>query len=117
MVAEAGNGQEAVELARSLQPDVILMDLKMPVMDGLQAVRLITKENPAARVIMLTLYFQNSYLLDALKAGARGYLLKDLDEQSLIKTIWDVYRNGARLDPRLTARLLGEFRRLSEITG
>jgi NarL family two-component system response regulator LiaR len=114
VVGEAKNGQEAVDLACRLKPDVILMDINMPVLDGVQATRLITEENPSARVIILTMYRQDQYVLEAIKAGARGYLLKDIDEQVLVDAVHAVRRGEAMINPSLATRVLDEFRRLSQ---
>jgi len=104
VVGEAENGRQAVKLARRLKPDVVLMDINMPDLDGVQATHLICELNPACRVIILTMYRQDQYVFEAIKAGARGYLLKD---------IFTVQRGEALVDPSLAARLLDEFRRLS----
>ena len=79
VVAEAEDGGQAVALARTTQPDVILMDIVMPDVDGVEAIRQIMAEMPAARIIALTMYRQEQYMLDAIRAGARGYLLKTVD--------------------------------------
>jgi DNA-binding NarL/FixJ family response regulator len=114
VVGEAENGQEAVDLARRLKPDVILMDINMPVLDGVQATSFITEKAPSMRVIILTMYRQDRYVFEAIKAGARGYLLKDIDEQELIDAIRAVHRGEALINPGLATRLLDEFRRLSQ---
>jgi len=116
VVGEAENGREAVKLARRLKPDVVLMDINMPDLDGVQATHLICELNPACRVIILTMYRQDQYVFEAIKAGARGYLLKDIDEHQLIEAIFTVQRGEALVDPCLAARLLDEFRRLSSQT-
>jgi DNA-binding NarL/FixJ family response regulator len=118
VVGEAENGQEAVEMAQQLRPDVILMDVNMPVLDGVQATRFIVEAasaaDPAMRVIILTMYRQDRYVFEAIKAGARGYLLKDVDEQELVEAIQAVSRGEALINPSLAASLLDEFRRLSQ---
>ncbi len=114
VIGEAENGQEAVELTRRLKPDVVLMDISMPVMDGVEATRLIMAHEPTARIIILTMYRQDQYVFEAIKAGARGYLLKDIDEQELVDAVRAVHRGEALIDPGLAARLLEEFRRLSQ---
>ncbi|RCK72112.1 MAG: DNA-binding response regulator [Anaerolineae bacterium] len=113
VVGEAENGRQAVKLARRLKPDVVLMDINMPDLDGVQATHLICEFNPACRVIILTMYRQDQYVFEAIKAGARGYLLKDIDEHQLVEAIFTVQRGEALIDPSLAARLLDEFRRLS----
>jgi len=115
VVGEAENGRQAVKLARKLQPDVILMDINMPVWDGVQATSLIIDANPSARVIILTMYRQDQYVFQAIKAGARGYLLKDIDEQDLVAAIRAVHRGEALIDPSLAVKLLDEFRRVSQL--
>ena len=117
VVGEAENGRDALELAQKLRPDVILMDINMPVLDGVQASRLISESMPSSRVIMLTMYRQDGYVFEAIKAGAQGYLLKDADEQELIDTVKAVYRGEALIDPGLASRVLDEFRRLSQLPG
>ncbi len=114
VIGEATNGREAVELARRLKPDVVLMDIQMPVLDGVQATRLIMEHDPSARVIMLTALQQDAYVFDAIKAGARGYLLKDADVDELLEGIQAVHRGDALINARLAARVLDEFRRLSQ---
>jgi DNA-binding NarL/FixJ family response regulator len=114
VVGEAENGLKAVEKARQLKPDVILMDLRMPVLSGIEATGYITEMDPTIRIIMLTAHAKDEYLLDALKAGACGYLLKDVDVQTLIKSIQAAYRGETLLDSFLTAQLCEEFRRLSQ---
>ncbi|MGB9521759.1 MAG: response regulator, partial [Anaerolineales bacterium] len=113
VIGEAENGRQAVQMAQRLKPDVVLMDIQMPQLDGVQATHLITTNNPAIQVIILTMYRQDQYVFEAIKAGARGYLLKDMDENELIKAIQSVHRGEALVDTVLAARLLDEFRRLS----
>jgi len=114
VVGEAENGEEAVALALRLKPDVVLMDIRMPVMDGVEATRRIAASVPSARIIILTMYRQDQYVFEAIKAGARGYLLKDIDEQELVDAVRAVHRGEALIDPGLATRLLEEFRRLSQ---
>ena len=116
VVGEAENGQEAVQLAQELQPDVILMDINMPLLDGVQATSMITEADPSMRVVILTMYRQDRYVFEAIKAGARGYVLKDADEQELVETVRAVHRGEALIDPGLATKVLDEFRRLSHIT-
>jgi NarL family two-component system response regulator LiaR len=113
VVGEAQNGQEAVALAARLRPDVILMDINMPVLDGVQATRTICGQNPEIKVIILTMYRQENHLFDAVSAGARGYLLKDVDWRELLDAIRRVHGGEALINPALAARMLDEFRRLA----
>ena len=109
VIAEAKNGAEAVELARTARPDVILMDIVMPDIDGVEAIRQILRETPSARIIALTMYRQEQYMLDAIRAGARGYLLKTVDAQELIAAIEAVHRGDYLIDPIIAAHVLSEF--------
>jgi DNA-binding NarL/FixJ family response regulator len=115
VVGEAEDGREAVKLAWQLQPDVILMDINMPVLDGVQATHLIVEADPSVRVIILTMYRQDRYVFEAVKAGARGYLLKDIDEQGLVVAIRAVHQGDALINPSLAVKLLDEFRRLGQM--
>jgi len=116
VVGEAENGQVAVDLAHQLKPDVILMDINMPVLDGVQATSFITENTQDVRVIILTMYRQDRYVFEAIKAGARGYLLKDIDEEELVKAVRVVQQGEALIDPGLAAKLLNEFRRMGTAT-
>jgi DNA-binding NarL/FixJ family response regulator len=109
VVAEAENGAQAVALARTAQPDVILMDIVMPDMDGVEAIRQIMRATPATRIIALTMYRQEQYMLDAIRAGARGYLLKTVDACDLIAAIEAVHRGDYLIDPISAARVLSEL--------
>jgi len=109
VVAEAQNGREAVALACATQPDVILMDIVMPEMDGVQAIREIMRQIPTSRIIALTLYRQEGYMLGAIRAGARGYLLKTVDAKELITAIEAVHRGDYLIDPIIAARVLSEL--------
>lgn len=106
IVAEATDGQEAVALARAHRPDVILMDIQMPVLSGIEASRQILAELPETAIIMLTMYGNDRNLADALGAGARGYLLKNADEETLFSAIHAARRGEAPVDPAMIAALL-----------
>ncbi|MBI4790307.1 MAG: response regulator transcription factor [Chloroflexi bacterium] len=108
-VGEAADGKEAVQQARWLQPDVILLDLVMPNQDGLEAIREIKQENPAARILVLTSFAEDDKVLPAIKAGAQGYLLKDASPQTLLQAIRDVYRGKAWLEPGVASKLIQEL--------
>ncbi len=109
VVAEAEDGSQAVALARTMQPDVILMDIVMPDVDGVAAIRQIMAETPATRIIALTMYRQEQYMLDAIRAGARGYLLKTVDARDLIVAIEAVQRGEYLIDPIIASRVLSEL--------
>lgn len=109
VVAEAANGVQAVALAHTARPDVILMDIVMPDVDGVEAIRQIVGETPDAHIIALTMYREEQYMLDAIRAGARGYLLKTVDAGELIASIEAVHRGDYLIDPIIAARVLSEL--------
>lgn len=112
VVGEAQDGVEAISAARSLRPDVVLMDLHMPRIDGLAATRRIVAGDPDARVLVLTVLEDEATLLQALQAGASGYLLKDASPDELLRALRAVASGDAVLDPSVTKRLLGVVRPL-----
>lgn len=114
VVAEGSNGSEALQLARQHNPDVILMDLRMPVFDGLQATRMIKAERPDSRIIILTVSEEENDLFEAVKAGAQGYILKNMSPETLFESLEAVARGEAPLSPFMGVKLLEEFKRLSE---
>lgn len=114
VVAQASDGIEAVVMAQQLRPDLILMDIEMPGMDGLEALLRIRQILPEVRVVMLTVRDDEEALLQAIKYGAQGYLLKDLNSAKVIEMIRGALRGEAALPPLLAARILEEFRRLSQ---
>ncbi|MGE5617678.1 MAG: response regulator [Sphingomonadaceae bacterium] len=111
VVGEASNGREAVALAGSLHPDVVLMDLVMPGMDGIEAIRQIAASEPRARILVLTSFAADDKLFPAIKAGAMGYLLKDSGPDELVRAIRHLYRGEASLDPTISRRVLLELAR------
>jgi DNA-binding NarL/FixJ family response regulator len=115
LVAQAENGERAVALFREHQPDVVLMDLRMPLMDGVEAIRRITEEFPAARILALTTYEGDADIRRALEAGAQGYLLKDMLLSDVITAIRTV-RRGERVIPTAVAARLAEFPERSDLT-
>src|SRR6266436_6815318 len=113
VVGEAGNGEEAVRLARSLLPSVVLMDLQMPVLDGAAATRRLHKEQPDCRVIVLTTFDDDEMVFDGLRAGALGYLLKDAPSEKLAEAIRFAARGEAFVQPSVAAEVVAEFARLT----
>jgi len=110
VVGEAENGLDAVEQAHALDPDLVVMDVEMPVMNGVEAVRLIHDQLPRTKVIMLTVSDSEDFLFDALRNGADGYLLKDLRPEQLYDMLRSVMRDETPLSPAIAGRLLAEFR-------
>jgi DNA-binding NarL/FixJ family response regulator len=115
VVAEAKNGREAVQLAREHHPEIVLMDLSMPEMDGLAATKLITAETTQAKVIMLTASDDDANLFEAIKSGAQGYLLKNLEADDFFAMLDRAARNEPALTPVLARKLLKEFATPTEI--
>ncbi len=109
VVGEAADGQEAVARAETLHPDVVLMDLVMPVMDGIEATRLITAAHPGIRVLVLTSFAADDKVFPAIKAGALGYLLKDSGPEELVAAIRQVYRGESSLHPAIARKVLREL--------
>lgn len=107
VVGEASNGREAIELVGKLKPDVIIMDIAMPLLNGIEAARRITSEHPKTAVLILSMHSDEAYILKALKAGARGYLLKDSAEADLIQAIRAVCTGKAFFSP-VVSRVLAE---------
>ena len=114
IVGVAENGREAIALAHRLQPDVILMNVEMPIMDGVEVISLITAQNPTTRVIALTTNSEAKRALEAIKAGAYACLPKDTEESILIEAIRAVHRGEALIDSHVTARVFDELRRIDE---
>lgn len=114
VVGEAADGEEVVEKARELKPDVILMDLNMPRLSGVEATKQLRSELPGAKIVALTVHDDDQRIFQVINAGVSGYMLKDVDPDSLLKTIKAVHAGESVIHPAVTARLLGEFHRLSE---
>jgi DNA-binding NarL/FixJ family response regulator len=106
VVGEAGTGREAVELSRQLEPDLVLMDIRMPDLDGLAATRTIKEELPRISILILTLSEDPDYLLEALRVGAAGYVLKDASRRDVVTAVRQVLSGESPLDPRLAAQLI-----------
>jgi NarL family two-component system response regulator LiaR len=111
VIGEAEDGVEVVSKACDLRPDVILMDLVMPRQDGISAIREIKRENPEARILVLTSFAEDEKVFPAIKAGALGYLLKDSSPQQLLQAIRDVQRGESYLHPTIARKLIGELHR------
>jgi len=114
VVGEAANGEEAIKLADSFRPNVVLMDLQMPVMNGVAATRQLHSTQPDCHVIALTTFDGDEYIFDCLRAGAVGYLLKDAPSENLFAAIRAAARGESFLQPSVTTRVLAEFTRLSD---
>jgi DNA-binding NarL/FixJ family response regulator len=111
VVGEANNGREAIELARVTRPDAILMDINMPICNGVEATRIIKAEQPDVRIVALTVSDDDQDLFEAIKAGAQGYLLKDLRPEELFDMLRAVTRGETPISPAIAGKLLNEFRR------
>lgn len=109
VVGEVDNGVDVVTRARELRPDVIVLDLVMPGQPGLEALQHIKAETPAAKILVLTSYFDNERVLSAIRAGASGYLLKDASTEQLLQAIRDIYRGESHLHPTIALRMLREM--------
>jgi len=114
VVGEASNGEEAIRQAARLQPDVVLMDLRMPVLDGVAATRRLHASQPDCRVIVLTTFDDDEYVFEGLRAGAVGYLLKDVPAEKLVEAIRAAARGESFLQPSVAAKVVAEFARLAD---
>lgn len=115
VVAQASNGEEAVLLARENKPDVILMDINMPVLNGLQAIKILKEEDSSYKIIVLTLHQDREYLFKTLQLGCEGYVLKDAESSVLIEAIRSVYHEQTYIQPNMTGELVKEFNRVTLI--
>lgn len=106
VVGVANNGVDAVELTRTMQPDLVLMDLKMPRMNGIQATKAIHEKFPDVRILILTTYDEDEWVIDAIRYGAKGYLLKDAPQEELIKAIMETMKGWSHIDPQVAGKLL-----------
>ncbi len=113
VIGEAEDGQGAVDLYESLRPDVVLMDIRMPGMDGVEATRRIMGRRPEAKIVILTTFDDEASIFDGLRAGALGYLLKDVSGQELAEAIRKVAAGGALIEPSVARKVLAEFTRLA----
>jgi DNA-binding NarL/FixJ family response regulator len=106
VIGVANNGVDALELTRTLQPDVVLMDLKMPRMNGIQATKAISEQFPDVRVLVLTTYDEDEWVIDAIRYGAVGYLLKDTPQEDLLKAIVETMKGWSHIDPQVAGKIL-----------
>ncbi|MED4402746.1 response regulator transcription factor [Metabacillus fastidiosus] len=113
VVAEGDDGTEALEIVEKNNPDVIIMDINMPNMNGVEATKKLVEANPSVKVIILSIHDDENYVTHALKTGARGYLLKEMDADTLIEAVKVVADGGSYLHPKITHNLVNEFRRLA----
>jgi len=111
VVGEACNGREAVQLATALEPDIVILDVSMPDLNGIEAARRIVEEVPRARVLALSMHRDGVYVREMLRAGARGYLLKDADDEALIDAVQAVARGDAYISPSVADTVLTDYRR------
>jgi len=114
IVGEARDGLEVQEMARSYEPDIILMDINMPGADGVEATRQILKEKPEISVIVLTMFREDEHVFQAIRAGAKGYVLKDADSMEVVRAIRTVASGASVLDPEMTTKVFNQFKLLSE---
>jgi DNA-binding NarL/FixJ family response regulator len=116
VVGEAENGEAALKLFLELNPDVILMDIRMPVMDGVEATRRLRADDPNVKIIILTTFDDNEYVFEGLRAGALGYLLKDVSGPELAEAIRTVAAGGSMIEPSVARKVVAEFARLAPPT-
>lgn len=114
VLCAASNGEEAVELCEKHQPDIILMDIRMPVMDGVKATKVIKERYPKVKIIVFTTFNDDNFIFEALKNGASSYLLKDVESEELINTIRIIHLGGTMLQNSVAARLVNKMNELSE---
>lgn len=110
VVGMAHNGEEAIERIEQVYPDLILMDLKMPVMNGIQATLRIARDHPSVRVLILTTYDDDEWVFDAIRAGAHGYLLKNTPREGLVKAIYDAMSGKTPIDPEVAGKLFSQIK-------
>jgi len=115
VVGQARNGREAIEQTLTLEPDVVLMDLKMPVLGGIPAIREIMQQRPETHVVILTTFDTDDLVFEGIKAGAQGYLLKDAEGERIVEAIHGVVEGQTQLDPTVARKVLGEFQRLADL--
>ena len=117
VVGEAQDGQDAIQKVRTLEPDVILMDVSMPRMGGVEATRQIKREFPHIGIIALTMYDEQQYIFDLVRAGATGYLLKDSESSQIVEAIRAIHRGESLIHPSVASKILAEFSLLAQKKG
>lgn len=117
VIGEASNGREALDLCRIRVPDIVLMDISMPVMNGVEATRIIHKEFPLIRIVILTISDDDQYLFDAIKYGAQGYILKDTPPRRLHSQLLGIMEDEVALSGSITTKLVSEFRQADHMKG
>ena len=115
IVGQAANGQEACDLAAQLMPDVVLMDIKMPRVDGIKATRRIKKVHPEIQILILTTYSDDELVFEGIRAGASGYLLKDITRTKLAEAVRGAAKGEAQIDPAVASKVLDEFQRMANV--
>ena len=114
VIAEAKDGIEAIEKAKALKPDIILMDISMPRMNGVEATRRIKLQQPQIGIVVLTMYQDEEYIFDLVKAGATGYMLKNSDSSEIVKAIRSTHQGESMIQPSVASKILNEFSHLSD---
>lgn len=114
IVGEASDGEDTIKKVESLRPDVVLLDLNMPKMNGIEVARWVKKNQPDTQIVILTIHEDENYMFEVIRAGALGYLLKDVEPTMLVKAIRIVAEGQSFIYPTLTGRLVGEFARLTD---
>src|SRR5690625_3257511 len=114
VVAEADDGRDANAIVEQYKPDIVLMDINMPEVNGIEATKKLIKTHPSTKVIILSIHEDESYVTHTLQTGAQGYLLKEMDTESLMEAIKVVYDGGSYLHPKVTHNLVKEYRKLLE---
>lgn len=109
VVGRGGNGQEAITLCKALQPDVVLMDISMPVMNGLEATRILSRDAPEVRVLILSMHDNREYMVQLIQAGAKGYILKDVSAAEMVKAVETVYHGGTYFSASASQTLFSHF--------
>lgn len=109
VVGRGGNGQEAINLSRELEPDVVLMDISMPVMNGLEATRIMKERSPSVRVLILSMHDNREYMVQLIQAGAKGYILKDVSAAEMVKAVETVYHGGTYFSASASQTMFSQF--------